>query len=130
MGLRATLAKLIAGKPKTGHEALKGAKPRSSRWRAYRDRWLKTHPTCAACGGKENLIVHHIYPFSWPGGEERELDESNFLSLCEADSHNCHLLFGHLLDWQSRNPNVRIDAADMLAEIRARPVQPKAETIN
>lgn len=113
MGLRAKLAALIAGKPPTGHEAIKGAKPRSSRWPAVRAVWLKQHPKCAACGNTtlKLLNVHHIKLFS--DRPDLELDFGNFVTLCEdgPGKMSCHFTFGHLgLTWSDGNPDVERDA--------------------
>ena len=57
-------------------------------------------------------------PVGWDAS--KELDPSNFITLCE-QSHNCHFIFGHLLDWHSRNANVETDAAKYLYEKTNRP---------
>lgn len=95
--------------------------PRSSKWPAVRAAFLKDHPSCAACGGKDHLQVHHVYPLSWPGGRDRELDVTNLLTLCEAPGRNCHLWFGHLGDFRSRNTHVERDAAVWFARVQVRP---------
>jgi hypothetical protein len=41
---------------------------------------------------------------------ERELDETNFIVLCQNRTLNCHFLFGHLLNWSKYNQDVRKDA--------------------
>lgn len=87
---------------------------RSGRWGAVREAYFKEHPTCAACGDKASQ-VHHIKPFHLH--PELELDPDNLISLCDRD----HLLFGHLDNFRSYNPNVRRDCAAMLAKIKARP---------
>jgi hypothetical protein len=105
---------------------VRGAEPRSPRWPATRAAHLAREPTCQACGGKAKLTVHHILPVSWPGGKALELEQHNLITLCEAASHNCHLIWGHLLDWRSRNPDVRVDAPSYLAEVQARRYPPAA----
>lgn len=95
--------------------------PRSSEWPKVRDQWLKDNPTCAACGGKEKLEVHHKYPFAWPNGAALELDPNNFITLCEKPGHDCHLMVGHLGDWKSRNSQVCEDSANLLKKIQCRP---------
>lgn len=100
----------------------RGAEPRrSSKWPAVRKAHLAKFPTCAACGTKEKLEVHHIWPVSWPGGENSELDPSNLITLCEAPGRNCHLNVGHLGDYASRNPAVIVDAAWWRAKREGRP---------
>jgi 5-methylcytosine-specific restriction protein A len=92
---------------------------RSGRWPRVRLEHLKDHPTCAVCGGKTNIEVHHIEPFHLC--PERELDPTNLLTLCEAPGHNCHFIFGHLLSWRSYNPMVRADAFAWRERIEDRP---------
>ena len=92
---------------------------RSSQWAALEKKHLAEHPTCAACGGKEHLAVHHIRPFHlFP---ELELDPENLITLCEGSTCNCHLFFGHLGDFKSWNPNIKADAARMLKARENRP---------
>jgi 5-methylcytosine-specific restriction endonuclease McrA len=93
---------------------------RSGHWPVLRAAWLKEHPACAACGASEHLTVHHVVPFQVD--PRKELDATNLITLCE----RCHLVFGHLGDWQSRNPDVRIDAAAYQAKRQARPRPHKA----
>lgn len=106
------LAALIDGRPDTD---------RSPHWPRVRAGHLKAEPTCAACGTREHLAVHHIWPFGWPGGDKTELDPSNLITLCESPARNCHLLIGHLLDYRSRNPSVVADALWFRARITNRP---------
>jgi 5-methylcytosine-specific restriction enzyme A len=91
---------------------------RSNKWPKVRAAHLRDYPTCAVCGRKELLNVHHIQPFHlYP---ELELDPFNLLTLCEGATTNCHFRWGHLDDWSSWNPFVRTDAALWLAKIRQR----------
>lgn len=91
---------------------------RSNRWDDVRDAFIDKHPTCAACGSRAMLNVHHIRPFHlFP---HMELVEDNLITLCEGQVINCHLLFGHLRNWGSYNPDVVKDAAEWLAKIKAR----------
>ena len=92
---------------------------RSGLWPKVRVHQLQLHPTCAACGSTEHLTVHHVVPFH--DDPSKELDEDNLITLCENPSHNCHFIFGHLLNWKSSNPNVREDAARYLKEVQNRP---------
>ena len=85
---------------------------RSSQWPKVRAVWLEEHGECVACGQKDHLNVHHVIPFN--DAPSRELDPDNLVTLCtDGPGHcNCHLLFGHLGNYQSKgNPNVRRDAA-------------------
>ena len=96
-------------------------KQRSPHWPAVRRAYLKKNPKCAVCGGTKKLEVHHKRPFHEdPDGE---LIESNLITLCEnkSDGVNCHLLFGHLGNFKSYNPNVETDAVEWARKIRARP---------
>lgn len=91
-------------------------RPRSSRWPTVRGTHLRRFPNCAACGRTTALEVHHIIPFQ--ADPELELSPDNLITLC-ADP--CHLMFGHLGNWQSWNVSVRADAASWLNKIRNRP---------
>jgi len=88
--------------------------PRSNHWPTVRKHYLEKFPTCAACGGKLNIEVHHMQPFHLH--PELELDETNFITLCETpkEGDHCHLHFGHLGNWKNFNPNVIPDAAAYL----------------
>ena len=83
---------------------------RSSQWSSIRKQYLKKFPTCAVCGGKEKLEVHHIKPFH--EHPELELDSNNLITLCESKSHGvvCHLFVGHCGDYKKINPDVVEDA--------------------
>jgi len=98
---------------------------RSPQWPEARKKWLKAHPTCAVCGSKDHLEVHHIMPFHLD--PSKELDPKNFITLCESKSHNDHLIFGHLLDFKSLNPNVVTDSKTYLGEVSHRKI-PKGGT--
>lgn len=88
---------------------------RSPRWFAVRAAHLRQFPTCAACGGKSDLEVHHVVPFQLD--PSLELVPANLLTLCEPH----HLLFGHLMNWQSWNVNAPKDAAEWREKIKQRP---------
>lgn len=92
---------------------------RSSSWKHVREVHLHNNPTCASCGSKEGLEVHHVVPFH--KDPSMELIPSNLLTLCGAMAWNCHLRFGHLGSWRSWNANIVEDAAKMLAKIKGRP---------
>ena len=103
---------------KTISEYFAGLPARSPRWSAVRDAHLKRNPTCAACGTKDKLEVHHVRPFHiFPN---LELDPANLLTLCETGG-NCHIMLGHLKNWKSYNLEVRKDAEVLLQKIKARP---------
>ena len=91
--------------------------PRSGKWQTLRKQVLAEETTCTACGGTEDLVVHHCVPFHMD--REKELDKDNLIVLCE--KNNCHLLIGHLASFRSYNKHVRIDAATLLEKIKNRP---------
>jgi len=108
-------------------DAAKGKHPitavRSARWPTVRKQHLEKFPTCAVCGGDAKLQVHHRRPFHLH--PELELEESNLITLCEAPGHNCHLIFGHLLNFRSFNPDVGSDASTWSNKISQRPMADK-----
>jgi len=109
-------------KTKAMHKKHKEAgSKRSGKWPSVRKKFLLTHPTCAVCGGKAKLEVHHKEPFHL--NPELELDPTNFIVLCENDKNgvNCHLLFGHLGNFKSLNLKVEEDAKEWLDKIKNRP---------
>jgi 5-methylcytosine-specific restriction enzyme A len=89
---------------------------RSPGWKRVRQTHIATHNYCAACGSKKDLEVHHIVPVHLDAS--LELDTSNLITLC---SKSCHLLFGHLMDYRSWNPNVVQDCSTMFQKISVRP---------
>lgn len=97
---------------------------RSGHWPTVRNQHLEKNPTCAVCGGEDNLQVHHIKPYHLH--PELELDPNNLLTLCEPSSilHiNCHLVWGHLGNWKSFNPMVPAMALAFLTQMRHRKIQ-------
>jgi 5-methylcytosine-specific restriction enzyme A len=88
-----------------------GAK-RSSHWPTVEKHFREGHPTCAACGSKNRLNVHHCKPFHLD--PSLELDPNNLITLC-MDTKECHLHIGHGGSFKQYNPNVRKDAAEVLA---------------
>lgn len=93
--------------------------PRSSKWAKFRAEYLKVYKSCEACGRQEFCVPHHVIPFHID--PTKELDYDNLITLCESPARNCHLIFGHLLDWSSYNPDVRKDARLYLTKVRNRP---------
>ena len=77
---------------------------RSPKWPTVRNRYVKIHNFCEACGIKYDLDVHHIVPFHI--NPSLELVESNLITLCRKH----HFQIGHLSNWTRDNPNVRQDA--------------------
>jgi len=82
--------------------------PRSPQWKKLRDEHLRAHPACEVCGNLKKVVPHHIVPVHQD--PSRELDPGNLISLCEGDTFNCHLFFGHLRNWCKDNSNVAEDA--------------------
>ena len=77
---------------------------RSSKWGSVRKEHLKEHPTCAVCNSKKKLEVHHLLPFQLH--PELELEKGNLITLCESrKTVNCHILFGHGLNYKDYNPD-------------------------
>ncbi len=106
------------------------AVPRAGRWPAVRAAHLAKHPACEACGSRTALNVHHCKPYHlFPA---LELAESNLYTLCECPSHNCHLIWGHVLRWDLYNVDVIADAAhfrDQMAKARKRAGVVEAEDV-
>lgn len=76
---------------------------RSKHWPRVRNEYHDEYPECAACGSTKRTQVHHIQDFSTT--PELELDWDNLMTLC---MHNkCHILLGHLGNFQSINPDVK-----------------------
>ena len=110
---------LIGGDLFLPDHAPMGAAPRSPHWSHVRAAHLQREAACQVCWARKNLAVHHIQPFwRWP---ERELDDANLITLCEAPGHNCHFIWGHLLSWESWNSSVREDAAGYRERVNGRP---------
>jgi len=78
---------------------------RSGSWATVRRAHLEREPACVACGRSKQLEVHHIIPYHVD--QSLELDPGNLITLC-ADP--CHLVHGHLMNFQRSNPHVRQDA--------------------
>lgn len=85
----------------------KKEKRRSPQWSDVRDNFLLKHPKCEACGGTDQLQVHHIIPFHV--NKNLELDENNLITLCMG-KNECHLEIGHGDSWKCYNPKVKDDA--------------------
>lgn len=88
---------------------------RSSLWGSIRKEFLSKNNQCAVCGRKKDLEVHHIIPVHVD--PSLELDKDNLITLC---ANSCHILFGHLMDFKSWNPNVIKDCDTMRDKISAR----------
>lgn len=94
---------------------------RSPKWSALRNRFLADHPACCVCGAK-STTVHHAKPFHlFPA---LELEESNLRSMCD----RCHLLIGHLGNFQNYNPDIdkhikTLNAAKVAADIERKSIR-------
>lgn len=80
---------------------------RASQWKKVRDEHLQKEPCCAACGRNSDLTVHHVIPVSFD--ESKQLDATNLITLC---AHPCHIVFGHFMNYQCYNKDVRKMAAE------------------
>jgi 5-methylcytosine-specific restriction enzyme A len=85
---------------------------RSTHWPTVEKHFLENNPACAACGGTNRLNVHHCMPFHLD--PNLELDPTNLITLCMGEKE-CHLHIGHGGSFKEYNPNVRKDAAEVLA---------------
>ena len=57
------------------------------------------------CDRTKKLEVHHIIPFHIDS--TLELDDTNFITLCESPGACCHYIVGHCaLSWSKYDPNV------------------------
>jgi 5-methylcytosine-specific restriction endonuclease McrA len=93
--------------------------PRASGWEKFAREWIEENPTCAACGGKEHLQLHHKKPFH--NHRELELSKKNVITLCMAPNRLCHFILGHLFNWSSWNDEVEEMSAKMLEKVLGRP---------
>lgn len=91
---------------------------RSPLWPGVRKTFLKTNPGCMACGGIQDLEIHHMVPFHIR--PDLELDTENLITLCETPSRNCHYRIGHSFDWKAYNSEVVNDARESLLRIITR----------
>ena len=90
--------------------ALKYGLQRSPLWPKAQREYLKQNPQCAVCSTNTTIQIHHVMPFHlchlvYRG--DLELDERNFIPLCEEKGNNHHLLLGHLGDFESYNQGGR-----------------------
>ncbi len=93
---------------------------RSNQWPKVRKAWLTDHPLCAVCNSKIKVEVHHKQPFHLD--RSKELDPTNFITLCESEKYvNCHLTFGHLGNFKSFNKDVESDTNVWNKKIKERP---------
>lgn len=93
---------------------------RSPKWRKIREEHLSQNPCCAACGKSKDVEVHHIEPVHC--NPEKELDLNNLITLCDDP---CHIVFGHLMDYKSWNPQVVKDCMVYKNKYKNRPHKEK-----
>ena len=77
---------------------------------------------CCLCNKFKGIKVevHHIVPFHVD--PSKELQPTNFITLCQSKSHNDHLIFGHLLDFHAQNAKVLTDAKNYRGELAKRKI--------
>lgn len=94
---------------------------RSAHWPKIRAAHLLKEPRCQVCGGSQTLEVHHVMPFD--KSPELELDPENLITLCESGKGGlvCHLAVGHLGNYRSYNPQVRLDSKLWAKKLKERP---------
>lgn len=80
---------------------------RASQWKRVRAEHLQKEPYCVACGRNADLIVHHVIPVSFD--ESKQLEPTNLITLC---AQPCHIVFGHFMNYQCYNKDVRKMAAE------------------
>ena len=90
--------------------ALKYGLKRSPLWAGVQRAYLAKNELCVVCSSNSTIQIHHIMPFHlchlvYRG--DLELDERNFISLCEETGNNHHLLLGHLGNFESYNQGGR-----------------------
>jgi hypothetical protein len=78
------------------------SRQRASAWRQIRADHLEKEPACVACGRTDDVRVHHIIPVSI--SPTLELDTQNLITLCTSP---CHIVFGHFLNYNCYNKDVR-----------------------
>lgn len=92
-----------------------GGVARSPHWPSVRKAFIAKNPCCAVCGTKDDLDVHHCFPFHLK--PMLELEEGNLITLCTPH----HLFIGHLMNYRSYNVTVREDASAWRKRILERP---------
>ena len=73
------------------------------KWLDIQRKFRRENPLCAVCGSDTNIEVHHIIPVNV--NESLCFEESNLISLCRKYK-NCHLVHGHLGNFNNYNPNI------------------------
>jgi 5-methylcytosine-specific restriction endonuclease McrA len=73
------------------------------KWLDVQRKYKRHNPKCEICGTTANIEVHHIVPVS--ENPSLEFEPSNLISLCRK-GRNCHLVHGHLGNFNKSNPNI------------------------
>lgn len=94
--------------------------PRHPLWKKIRIEHLKKFPFCMVCGNIKKVVPHHIIPVHVD--PSKELDLENLVSLCEGDTFNCHLFFGHFRNWTKYNPDVLKDALEWNRKVNSQTI--------
>ena len=117
----------LATKPRSECPDVLFGAGRAPGWGQVRAVHLRLFPTCAACGTRNDLEVHHVWPVHFPDGGSVELTPENLLTLCGKGGHNCHFYLGHLCDWRARNPAVLKQATEIRQAMHEREYPRKEE---
>lgn len=96
--------------------ALRYGIERSPLWEKTQREYLEANPQCAVCSTNSIIQIHHVMPFHlchlvYRG--DLELDERNFIPLCEEPGNNHHLLLGHLGNFESYNQGGRASILEL-----------------
>lgn len=73
------------------------------KWLDVKNLHLRHNKKCIVCGSEFFLEVHHIKPVGkYP---ELSYEPSNLVALCRK-GNNCHLVHGHLGNFNNHNENI------------------------
>jgi len=85
-------------------------------WTRLEQHFLKTFPTCAACGSPLEVQAHHIDPHP-----RLRLNPGNLIALCMG-LRECHLKIGHGGNFRTFNPNASRHAIEAFTNPKNRSV--------
>lgn len=77
--------------------------PNKRKWLDIQRKFLRHNKKCAVCGTENHIEIHHIIPVNI--APHLMFEESNLISLCRKGK-NCHLIHGHLGNFNNFNPNI------------------------